>query len=148
MRKTGYVMVISDGSAGVCSSDLGKPIFYDADRFGFNNPDVDYQRAAEILVLGDSFVEGICLEPGKDLAGQLRRQSPGTIGIGSRGSGPLFELAMLGRYGPHLRPKSVVMAFFEGNDWENLDDELKQPYLRQALARAARFGSPTLPAAT
>src|SRR3546814_19768287 len=55
---------------------------------------------------------------------------------------------MLGRYGPHLRPKSVVMAFFEGNDWENLDDELKQPYLRQALATAARFGSPTLPEAT
>src|SRR3546814_9539010 len=34
----------------LCSQN-GKPIFYDADRFGFNNPDGVYQRPAEILVL-------------------------------------------------------------------------------------------------
>lgn len=122
-----------------------KPIFYKADRYGFNNPDGLYDHRLDVAIVGDSFVEGMCQPPGKDVASQLRNYFPSSVSFGSRGSGPLFELAVLGRFGKSLRPRHVVIAFFEGNDWENLQQELRLPWLRQGLLPNADFGPPTLP---
>ncbi|WOK36531.1 alginate O-acetyltransferase AlgX-related protein [Sphingomonas sp. C3-2] len=131
----------------LCSSGA-KPIFYQADQMGFNNPPAAYARAPDIMVVGDSFVEGICLEPAQTLVGQLRRTTTATLGIGNRGAGPLYGLAATGRYGGKFHPRTVVMAFFEGNDWENLEAELRTPYLRQALSPNADFGGVTPAPAT
>lgn len=131
----------------MCSRD-GEPVTYTADRYGFNNPDRVYDKPIGTVVLGDSFMEGYCLEPGKDTVGVLRRTLPDSVGIATRGNGPLMELAALGRFGGELRPRFVVMAFFEGNDWENLQVELNIPWLRQALSENAEFGQTAIPQAT
>lgn len=124
----------------LCSMD-GQPITYRTDLYGFHNPDGTIQRNADIMVLGDSFVEGVCLPEGADVIGQLRGRVAGRIvNTGSRGSGPLFELAVLGRYGPVFRPKITLMAFFEGNDWENLEVETRTGWLAQAMQPDADFG--------
>lgn len=114
---------------------------YKADRYGFNNPDDIYERPIEVVLLGDSFVEGLCLPPGDDLASQVRRRGVTAAGLGIRGNGPLTEIASLGRFGPLLRPRHVVLAFFEGNDWENLQSGLRVPWLRSALSENVDFGS-------
>lgn len=126
----------------------GRPITFEADRFGFNNPDRVYERPIDVAVLGDSFIEGFCLPPGKDVVGRLRERRPGSVSLATRGNGPLLELAALGRYGPALKPRHVVMAFFEGNDWRNLGAELSKPWLRSALAPGAEFGPAPAPAPT
>jgi hypothetical protein len=41
-----------------------------------------------------------------------------------------------------------VIVFYEGNDWDNLDSELRIPWLRQALEPKPDFGTPQVPAAT
>lgn len=131
----------------LCTRD-GRPITFDADRLGFNNPDRIYDRPIDVAVLGDSFVEGFCLPPGKDVVSRLREQIPGSVSLATRGNGPLLQLAVLGRYGPALRPRHVVMAFFEGNDWRNLRAELSRPWLRGALAPRPQFGPVPAPAPT
>ncbi|WP_246225925.1 SGNH/GDSL hydrolase family protein [Chelativorans xinjiangense] len=131
------------GSTTLLCSPPGQVITYEADRYGFNNPDLVYEAPVDLMLLGDSFVEGFCLRPGEDLASRLRQRGPNTVSTGIRGNGPLIELAALGRYGPILKPDHVVMAFFEGNDWENLQQSLKEPWLRAALQPNARFGSPS-----
>ncbi|KSV64361.1 hypothetical protein N182_10615 [Sinorhizobium sp. GL2] len=118
-------------------------ISYRADRFGFNNPDAIYEDGRmDAMLLGDSFVEGFCLPPGEDLVSRLRRNDVLAASAGIRGSGPLTQLAMLGRYGPMFKPHRVFMVFFEGNDWKNLEGELKFPWLRTALEKDADFGTP------
>lgn len=118
-------------------------ISYRADRYGFNNPDTVYKgNVLDAMLLGDSFVEGFCLRPGEDLASQLRRDGVSTVGVGIRGNGPLTELASLGRYGPTLKPRHVFMVFFEGNDWKNLKNELKQPWMSASLDERVDFGTP------
>lgn len=126
----------------------GRPVIYTADRYGFRNADAIYDRPINTVLIGDSFVEGICLPDGKDLVGRLRANQSGTVGLGTRGAGPLLELAILGRFGPHIRPRHVVMVFYEGNDWENLSSELREPWLRAALSDTAVFGPAVLPQAT
>ncbi|MCA1405019.1 SGNH/GDSL hydrolase family protein [Ensifer sp. IC3342] len=119
-------------------------ITYRSDRFGFNNPDEVYDRGSmNAMLLGDSFVEGFCLPPGDDIASRLRDDRLVATAAGIRGNGPLVELATLGRFGPILRPDHVLMVFFEGNDWENLENELRMPWLRAALHMDANFGSPS-----
>lgn len=127
-----------------CRRD-GAPILYRADRYGFRNPDAIYARPVERLLIGDSFVEGICLPDGRDLVGRARALQPATAGLGIRGAGPLGELAILGRFGPAIRPRWVVFVLYEGNDWENLEHELRYPWLRGALDRGARFGPARMP---
>jgi hypothetical protein len=116
-------------------------ITYTADRYGFNNPDRLYDRPLELMLLGDSFVEGFCLPPGQDLASQLRKGGVGAASMGIRGNGPLLELATFGRFGQIFRPRHVVLVFFEGNDWQNLEAELTEPWLRAAIAPDVNFGS-------
>lgn len=116
-------------------------ITYTADRYGFNNPDQLYDRPLDLMLLGDSFVEGVCLPPGEDLASRLRSGGLVAASMGIRGNGPLIELATLGRFGRIFRPRHVVLVFFEGNDWENLEAELSEPWLRAALAPGADYGS-------
>lgn len=128
----------------LCTPPEGS-LIYTADRFGFNNPDEIYDRDADLLVIGDSFIEGFCLPDGEDFVSALRDQGKSTVGFGIRGNGPLFELATLGRFGPALRPDHVVMAFFEGNDWRNFRYELTQPWLRAALEPDADFGAVPTP---
>ena len=121
---------------------------YTADRFGFNNPDSLYDGRVDNIIVGDSFIEGICLEPGKDVVSQLRKSYPASLAMGTRGSGPLLELAVVGRFGPMLKPRNVIVAFFEGNDWENLSKEFKLLWLQTALKPDTDFGSQAVPPAT
>lgn len=138
---------VPDRPVMLCSMD-GQPITYRADAYGFRNPAGTDPADAELMVLGDSFAEGLCLPEGADLTGQLRERVAGlVVNTGSRGAGPLFELAVLGRYGPAFRPRTTLMAFFEGNDWENLENEARVGWLAGALDPDADFGSPRWTAA-
>lgn len=121
-----------------------RAITYQADRYGFRNPEAAYARPTDLLVVGDSFVEGICLLEGEDLMGRLRATRQDVVGLGIRGAGPLMNLAILGRYGAALRPNWTVVVFYEGNDWEDLERELSVPWLREGLENNAVFGPTSL----
>ncbi|MFB0613846.1 alginate O-acetyltransferase AlgX-related protein [Aurantiacibacter poecillastricola] len=125
-----------------CSLD-GEPLSYSADRFGFNNWDDIYDKPLQVMMVGDSFVEGHCQPRPDTFAGQMREYRPQTAAIGMRGSGPLYELALIGRFGQELEPDWVAMAFYEGNDWKNLEREAEIPWLSEALLPDADFGSAT-----
>ena len=120
--------------------DAGTPVIYVADQYGFNNPNTSYDVTTNVVVLGDSFIEGMCQQPGKDVVSLLRKNQLTSIGLGTRGAGPLFELATLGRFGKPLQPRHVIFAFFEGNDWENLSQELRLSWLTDALSENADYG--------
>jgi hypothetical protein len=128
-------------SRAILCAPQDNALIYTADRNGFNNPDMIYETRIDLLLLGDSFVEGFCLPEGQDLASQLRHLGVATAGMGIRGNGPLLELAALGRFGDAIRPRHVAMVFFEGNDWENFEHELRSPWLKDALQPHADFGS-------
>jgi hypothetical protein len=125
----------------LCHQSDGTAITYRTDRYGYRNADTLHDAPVDLVLVGDSFVEGICLPDGEDIAGQFRRTVPATINLGTRGSGPLEQLAMIGRFGPVLRPRRIVIAFYEGNDWDNMEQELQRPWLREALSPGAAFGS-------
>ena len=85
------------------------------DHRGFRN-DRDLDRA-DVVVVGDSYVESPML-PSSELLTQVLADLNGqtVANLGVNGYGPEQELVVLKRYALDLKPKTIVWAFFEGND--------------------------------
>ena len=120
-------------SKTVFCNESGNYSIYKSDRYGFNNDDKAYEKNIQILMLGDSYTQGACVQEGEDVASRLRGWGYNTISTGMAGSGPLLELATLREYGAHLRPKIILLLYYGGNDLENLIMEYNQPLLKKYL---------------
>ena len=108
---------------------------YKSDRYGFNNPDQEWNNEKIVwFLIGDSFVQGSCVQPGDDFASRIRmltKQS--AISLGMSGNGPLTELASLKEYSLEKRPKIVLWFYFERNDLEDLRNEKSNSILMNYL---------------
>lgn len=72
---------------------------------------------ADIVVIGDSYVEAP-MTPSAALSTSILAQLQGSsvANLGNSGYGPPQELRVLKRFGLPLNPKTVIWAFYEGND--------------------------------
>jgi len=127
------VMPLSPSPANatvVFCNETGQYVRYESDEHGFNNPKGLWgAKAIDIVLIGDSFVHGACVESAMTIAGRLRSRWPATLSLGVSGAGPLFELAVLREYATEIRPNVVVWFFFEGNDLSDLHREQQVPEL-------------------
>lgn len=122
------------------------------DHNGFRNV-VDL-KSADMVVLGDSFVEEITIPDAELMTSVLARLQGETVAnLGQYGYGPQQELAVLKRFGLPLHPRLVIWMFFEGNDLEDVlnynramlqrrsswSDFRARSFTRNALKRIERF---------
>ncbi len=119
----------------VYNNESGEYLIYKSDRFGFNNPNNEWDTSQlKWLLVGDSFVHGSAVNPKNNIAGQLRSiTGESVINIGMGGNGPLIELASLKEYGEKLKPKRVLWIYYEGNDLDDLLREEKNDLLKQYM---------------
>ena len=110
----------------------GSYIFYKSDRYGFNNPDEEWNNlSTEYFLIGDSFVHGKCVDKPNDISSILRNLTKKSlINVSYSGNGPLIEYATLKEYLPK-NTKNVLWFFYEGNDLEGMGKELKSNILRK-----------------
>ena len=103
----------------VFCNESGEYSIYLSDRYGFNNPDSEWEKEeVDWLILGDSFAQGACVNSNDNIAGQIRFITRGdtVINLGNGGNGPLMELATLKEYAEPIRPKKIIWIYYEGND--------------------------------
>ena len=107
---------------------------YKSDRFGFNNPDTEWDSPeVEFLLVGDSFVQGACVNRPNDISSRLRFYSKkSALNLGMSGNGPLLEYASLKEY-YKTNTKKVLWFFYEANDLINLSDEINNKILMNYL---------------
>lgn len=113
----------------VLCNETGKWAIYNSDEHGFNNPLGQYKEGIDLLLIGDSFTHGYCVEQNQTIAANLRKKFPATISIGTGGNGELSRLASLIEYGPTLKPKVVLWIYTE-NTLGRLWSELSNPILK------------------
>ena len=116
----------------VDDNESGQRMIYISDRHGFNNPDNQWDSKNLVwLLTGDSFTRGVAVQPGQEIAGQLRSITGNSaISLGSSGNGPLTEYAVLVEYGMALTPAKVLWIYYEGNDLKgDLQREKLNPLL-------------------
>ena len=97
---------------------------YQSDRYGFNNPDNEWdKKEIEYLLVGDSFAHGMCVNRPNDISSVLRNLSKKSVlNLGMNGNGPLIEYATLREY-LNTKVKKVLWIYYESNDLNNLKSE-------------------------
>ena len=107
---------------------------YLSDRYGFNNPDDEWNNdKVDFLLIGDSLTMGACVNRPNDTASQLRKlYGESSINLGMGGNGPLMEFVSLREYIPK-NTKNVIWLYSEANDNIELALELKDPILSKYL---------------
>ncbi len=108
---------------------------YKSDRYGFNNPDKEWdQKRINFFLVGDSFAQGSCVQPGEDMASQIRLLTNlPAISLGMAANGPLIELATLKEYIVKKNPQIVLWLYFERNDLDDLKIEKSNKILLNYL---------------
>ncbi len=110
--------------------------YYKSDKYGFNNAPGSWGRKIKLMILGDSFMQGVCVKQNSTTGGVLRSRGLNTVSLGMVGNGPLSELAGLREYMSGAKPEYVIWTYFEGNDLDDLRSESSDPLLRKYLDEA------------
>jgi hypothetical protein len=120
----------------VMCNESGEWISFKSDRFGFNNDDSVYEDISgdRIILMGDSFTHGFCVEPEDNLAGHLKGKGYNVINLGQGGNGPLTVLATLKEYAIHFEPK-YIFWIFHNSDLDDLRHEYEDVFLTKYLDR-------------
>ena len=123
---------ISNSKTLFCNEN-GYYSIYESDRYGFNNPDKEWdQNKIEYVLVGDSYTHGACVNRPNDIASVLRTLSnKSALNLGYYYNSPLIEYATLREY-LTSNVKKVVWIYF-GNDIIDLDDELNNKILKNYL---------------
>ena len=119
---------ISSSKTILCEEN-GYYAIYESDRFGFNNPNYEWDvNEIEYLLVGDSFTHGSCVNRPNDIASVLRNLSnKSVLNLGYSSNGPLVEYATLREY---LRPNvKKVLWIYYGNDLNDLQFEKSNNFL-------------------
>jgi hypothetical protein len=133
------------GATVVHCNESGQWSVYATDRFGFPNPDPIWDAGVDVALIGDSYVQGACVQPDQTIAGNLRRVGLRVLNLGAQGNGPLSELATIREYAALKRPGAVVWFFYYNDLQQDFFREMSDPVIssyldpsfRQGLAKAA-----------
>jgi hypothetical protein len=124
----------ASNSKTIYCNENGYYSIYQSDRYGFNNPDNEWEKnQIEYLLIGDSFVHGACVNKPNDIASILRNLSnKSVLNLGYSANGPLVQYATLIEY---LDPKvkKVLWFYYEENDFKDLNNELSNRILKNYL---------------
>lgn len=103
----------------VLGNELGYWSVYKSDRYGFNNENKIYNTDIDLMLIGDSFVEGSAVWSSLNYAGNLIRLGKNTANFGRVGNGPYLNYAIMREYAKKIKPKTVLWIHCE-NDLNNL----------------------------
>ncbi len=123
---------ISNRKTILCNEG-GYYAIYQSDRYGFNNPDEEWNKDdIEFLLVGDSYTHGACVNEPDTISGNLRKlnnNKNAVLNLGQSGNGPLIEYATLREYLPFKNVKRVLWIYDEDSDLGELNNELNNQIL-------------------
>ena len=124
---------ISNSETIFCNEN-GYYSIYQSDRYGFNNPDNEWdKKEIDYILVGESFTQGACVNRPNDISSVLRKITNQTVlNLGYGGNGPLLEYATLKEFLSD-NTKKVIWLYFEDNDFYDLNSELKNQILLKYL---------------
>lgn len=97
-------------------NESGRWVVMQNDQYGFRNNRSESYKKTDVVLIGDSFAAGACVDDGETIADRIRQWSSiDVLNLGVGGQQPLGELAVLKEYLPEA--STLVWMFFEGNDY-------------------------------
>ena len=116
-------------------NEHGYTATYKSDRYGYNNPNNEWDnRINNFLLIGSSFAHGACINRKKDISANLRKLSnKSVLNLGYSGAGPLSNYASLKEYTLNKNFNNIIFLFYEGSSLNHLVNEIQNPILSEYL---------------
>lgn len=114
----------------LCLDENNNPVYFNSDINGFNNNESDKKN---ILLIGDSYVQGMCVNNENNLNEQFKKYNLNTSSLGVAGNGPLLEFATFKEYKLDFNLKSIVLFITPDNDFYDLSNEKNNKILKNYL---------------
>ena len=118
-------------------NENGNYSFINSDRFGFNNPDDEWDKSEKLItIVGDSYGMGSCVDRPYDISSQLRKKVDkkfAIINIAYGGNNLLLEYASLREYFKLINSRFIVWLIYEDDagNFPKLSTTLLQKYLKE-----------------
>ncbi len=115
----------------VFCNELGFYVIYKSDRYGFRNPDKEWdKKEIEYLLVGDSLGHGMCVNEKDTISGWLRenltdKDDKGVLNLSLWGNGPMIMYSTLREYLPLNKVKNILWLHSQGNDFTDITFEQK-----------------------
>ena len=109
---------ISNKKTILCNEG-GQYAIYQSDRYGFNNPDKEWdKKQVTFFLVGSSFVGGHCVNQKDTIGGNIRKKikEGAVLSLGYGNNGPLIKHAILREYMPITNTKKVLWFMTEAED--------------------------------
>ncbi len=121
-------------------NETGTRLVYLSDEYGFHNPNGMHDVVnLDIVLIGDSFVQGAAVKSNENVVSSVRKYFPKTLGLGMGGNGPLAELGTFIEYAVVLKPKLIVWVYYEGNDLLSINREMLNRQLTSYLENGKSY---------
>ena len=114
----------------LCLDENNNPVYFNSDINGFNN---NYADKKNILLIGDSYVQGMCVNNNNNFNEQFKKFNLNTSSLGVGGNGPLLEFATFKEYKLDFNVKSIVLFITPDNDFYDLSNEKNNKILKNYL---------------
>lgn len=115
----------------LCLDEKNKPIIFRSDNNGFRNNNNDNHY--DILLIGDSFVQGYCVNDDNYLNNQFQKLKIKTKNLAVGANGPLLEFATYKEYEHEIKYKNLILFITPENDFYDLSLEKNNTILLQYL---------------
>jgi hypothetical protein len=126
---------ISNKKTILCNEG-GQYAIYQSDRYGFNNPDKEWdKKQVAFFLVGDSFVHGHCVNEKDTIGGNIRKKIKvgAVLSLGYGNNGPLIKYATLREYMPLTNTKKVLWFYTETSLNTRLNREINNFILQNYL---------------
>jgi len=102
---------------------------YRTDKFGFRNQESVWNRHADIVLIGDSFTHGACVENDQTIVGALEA-TLNVVNLGTGANHPIHYAALAKTFLPRLKPKYAAMIFYANDNrvFKDLEDSYHYKY--------------------
>ena len=115
----------------LCIDENNKPIFYLSDKNGFNNKMDNIVN--DFLLIGDSYVQGMCVNNKNNLNAQFKKHNYITTNLGMAGNGPLLEYATFKEYQNEYEYQDIILFITPDNDFYDLSNEKENKILMKYI---------------
>ena len=133
-----YPLSLISNSIFFAENESGEYSKFKTDHLGFVNNKKDFLRENKVILIGDSFTRGCCVEKGfKFFFDQLDFPA---YNIGISGNGPLSNYAAYKEYGNKITSEYAFYFHFEGNDLTDLKKELGMNLINNYLDKDFKIG--------
>ena len=116
----------------LCLDEYNKPVYYNSDINGFNNE--IYHEQNDILLIGDSYVQGMCVKNSENFNSQFKKFNFKTTSLGVGGNGPLLEYSTFKEYQSDYKFKKLILFITPDNDFYDLSNEINNKILINYLS--------------